>query len=199
MPKKQSEFNQLKKLDSRRKSVLLVLMIALFGIGFLVGVLFSYNKARIEKIPFIPEQFFPPTETPRPSTTLLLSPSYKILKRGEIIPLSVVIKGERVQATDIVLKFDPKYFTVSDIVVGDAFPILLRQKVDSGQIMVSTSLDPEKEVSPTLSLGEVFSFNLTAISSTDSAIIEFDPRSTITAKDGKDTLGLTVGGRYIIN
>lgn len=197
--KKESELSQLKTLDPRRKTALFTIMLSLFVIGFFAGIFFSVGRGKKTSIPFVPEQLLPPTPTPKPITTLILSPSAKVVSIGEILPVSVVLRGQRVQATDIAINFDPKYFTASDITAGDAFPILLRQNIEAGKVSVSASLDPENPVEPSSSLGEVFTMTLTALSATDSAIVDFDPQSTITAKDGVNTLALTVGGKYIIN
>lgn len=190
------DLKQIKKLALKRKIYILVFLFLLFALAFVGGVFIT----RYKPLPPIPTPVTTPKPKPSPilqrRSKLFLTPASGTLTVGEVLPVSVLISNEPVQAVDVVLLYDPSVFAVSDIKKGDVFPLILRKDIIPGRVTVSASASPEEPVE--LKTGEVFSFSLTALAATASASIDFDAQDTIAAKDGVNRLGKIVGGKFRI-
>jgi len=194
MPDFQKEISALRKLNPKRKFALAAMFVALLMGGFLVGILISSGRNKVLRTANI---FSVPSPTPAPSASLTISPSQKSLKVGEVMPVTVAISGEPVQAVDVVLTYDPRYFTASKIQKGKTFDQFLKQTIQQGKVSVSAAVGPTA-ASKTAGPGEIFTVNLTAIAATTSAQVSFAPSDTILAKNGENLLKIAVGGSYQI-
>lgn len=200
-PNLKKEFSHLKTLPPKKKILLAAIFVTLFVASFLGATVLSLNLTKKPPTPVGKEPLTTReptlafTPTPKPRALLSLSPSDKLLKVGEAIPVSVSISEETAQAVDIVLTYNAKVFSAKNITKGEAFPLLLQKKIDKGRVTVSASIDPKKSGTSAAS-GEVFSFTLTALSATPSSAVNFDTSQTTVAKNGENILGTAVGGSY---
>lgn len=138
----------------------------------------------------------PPSPTPRAMTKLSLDPAVKTLKVGDVLTIAVMTSGEGVQAVDVVLTYDPAVFQVGNVQKGEVFSEILQNRLENGRIFFSASVNPQ---TPKITAnGTIFTVDLTPLSATATARVDFDRALTITAKAGENTLGETVGGRYIV-
>ena len=183
-------------LDVKQKIGIICALVALFGLGFFITTRFSSKKNAITNTTGQTGKA-KATLSPQPSTTLSLSPSTKTVKVGETLSLTVMLTGDKAQAVDITLTFDPAVFSASDIAVGQAFPVVLRQRIVDGKIIVSASIDPsnQPESNPT---GAIFTVNLTALGTKASTTVDFEAKDTIVAQNGKNIVGKTVAGTYTV-
>lgn len=187
-----AEFN---KLDQNRKMAVIAIIFGLFVISIIVGANLTRNSGTGTQTGATPTGTA--IENAKPSTTLALSPAKTTLKSGQPTKIDVVLSKLPVSAGDVVLTYDPKQVTISNIVNGTVFPRVLGAiKNENGKITYNASLS---EGNPTdRSEGVVFSFTVTPKISSGQVIIDFDHIKTITAINGEPTLGSTVGGIYTI-
>ncbi len=185
-----SEFN---KLDQNRKMAVIAIIFGLFIISIIVGANVT-KKSDSE-----PTTTTPTTsaiENIKPSTTIALSPAKQTVKAGEAVTVEVMLSKLPVTAADVVLSYDPKRVTISALTNGTVFPQVIGMKNENGKITYNGSLS---EKSPTdRKEGVVFSFTMTPKAGAKSVIIDFDNTKTLTAINGENTLGSTVGGIYTI-
>lgn len=187
-----AEFN---KLDQNRKMAVIAIIFGLFVISIIVGANLTRNAGTGSQSTATPTSTA--LENAKPSTTVALSPAKAILKTGQATKIDVVLSKLAVTAADVVLTYDPKLVTVSNITNGPVFPNVLDDITnEGGRITYHASLS---EGNPTdRKEGVVFSFTVTPKAQSGSATIDFDHTKTITAINGENTLGSTVGGIYTI-
>lgn len=185
-----SDINTIKSLPANRKTALGIFLLILFVLGTGLGVMVARNRDAKKDTTMNAAAPAPAEST---KTELALNPSTATLKVGEVLPVSVKISKEAVQAVDVVVTYDPAVFSAGNIQTGD-FPKILRQKITPGRIVVSTSVSPDN---PTpMTDGIVFTFSLTALSKSTATTVAFDASETITAKGGANTLGTTSGSQF---
>lgn len=185
------DIKDLKKLDSQTKVYLIIFMILVFVAALLTGASMISSRPQTSF-----DQSALPAPTEEPTTTLSLSPSSQALKVGEVTNVSVILSKTPVQSADIVLTWDPKVFNLYNIRNGTILPNVLNQNLTAGKLTFSASVDPTAKNAST---GEMFAFSLKALSPSTSSPVEFDKKLTITSSDGKNILGLTVGGNYSVS
>ncbi|MGB4966286.1 MAG: hypothetical protein WBO77_04240 [Microgenomates group bacterium] len=185
-----AEFN---KLDQNRKMAVIAIIFGLFIISIIVG-------ANVTKKSDTDTQTATPTtgalENAKPSTTIALSPAKQTIKVGEATKIDVMLSKLPVTAADVILTYDAKQVTVSALTNGTVFPRVIGMKNETGKITYNGSLSEE---SPTdRKEGVIFSFTVTPKAGAKSVVIDFDHTKTLTAINGENTLGSTVGGIYTI-
>lgn len=185
------DLKDLKKLDPQTKVYLIIFILLVFIASILVGLSMRAGQSQSSSHE---TQLIEPTEAP--TTNLSLDPPSKNMRVGEVTDVTVILSKTPVQAADIVITFDPKVFSISNIRNGTILPNILKQNLEQGKLTYSASVDPEAKNELT---GEVFTFSLRALSPATSSAIDFDKNMTITSSEGKNTLGLTVGGNYTIS
>lgn len=183
-----AEFN---KLDQNRKMAVIAIIFGLFIISIIVG-------ANVTKKSGSDSTKATPTtgalENAKPSTTVALSPAKQTVKVGQATKVDVVLSKLPVTAADVILTYDPKQVTVSALTNGTVFPRVISMKNENGKITYNGSLS---EQNPTdRKEGVVFSFTLTPKAGAKSIVVDFDHTKTLTAINGENTLGSTVGGIY---
>jgi hypothetical protein len=185
------------KNDSTQKYIIVAVMAVLFIVGFVGGKKFFGQQQQT----VAPLTGTKPVNTNtnvavKDQTNLLVIPASLSFKVGQSHRMSVFVSKGDIQAADVVLKYDPKVFMVSDIKAGKDFPMLLNQSIINGQVAVSVSIGPDN--AKKLATGELFTFNVQALSPAATTLISFDPKNSTTAKDGENTLQVTTGGSYTV-
>ncbi len=184
-----AEFN---KLDQNRKMAVIAIIFGLFIISIIVGANVTKKSGTDSSTTSTPTSGA--LENAKPSTTVALSPAKQTVKVGQATKVDVVLSKLPVTAADVVLKYDPKQVTVSGLTNGNVFPRVIGMKDENGKITYNGSLS---EQSPTdRKEGVVFSFTITPKAGAKSVVIDFDHTKTLTAINGENTLGSTVGGIY---
>lgn len=137
--------------------------------------------------------------TPKPQqTTLSINPASKSVAIGEQFPITVVLSHGPVQAADIELRYDPKVLTITDLAPGNILPNYLYKDIQTpGKVTVSVSIDPTKPKELAYD-GTVFTVQFKAIKAAASTRVDFDPKNTIAAYQGKNVLGVTKAGVFTI-
>jgi hypothetical protein len=193
----QQDLGRITHLDTSKKLTLIFIFLSLFTGSYLFGR-YVLNRT---KTPVYTETT-PPENAPingqlnTGKAELILAPSRSTLKVGESIPVAVRLTKQSVQAADVVLTFDPKYVSISDIKAGPNFPIMLNQKINKDTVEVSASISPTNLDKP--GEGDVFTFTLTGVSATPNTKVDFNIEDTIAATDGVNVLHTIVGGSYTI-
>ncbi len=186
------DLNEFNKLDQNRKMAVIAIIFGLFVISIIVGANLTRNGNNQNTANTTTAEL----ENAKPSTTVALSPAKETLKAGQTTKVEVTLSKLPVSAADIVLTYDPKLVTVSGVTNGTVFPKVLNLKNDAGKITYNASLS---EGNPTdRKEGVLFSFTITPKASSGTVMIDFDHTKTITAINGENTLGSTVGGIYTI-
>lgn len=185
-----AEFN---KLDQNRKMAVIAIIFGLFIISIIVGANVT-KKSDSESTATTPTSGA--LENAKPSTTIALSPAKQTIKVGSATKIDVMLSKLPVTAADVVLTYDTKQVTVSNLTNGSVFPRVIGMKNENGKITYNGSLS---EQSPTdRKEGVVFSFTVTPKAGAKSVVIDFDATKTLTAINGENTLGSTVGGIYTV-
>ena len=193
----QQDFGRLTHLDASKKLTLIFIFLSLFTVSYLFGRYVLNRTKPVEYKEPAPQENAPINgQLNTGKAELILAPSRATLKVGESIPVAVRLTKQSVQAADVVLNFDPKYVSVSDIKAGPNFPIMLNQKINSDNIQVSASISPTNLDKP--GEGDVFTFMLTGVAATPSTKVDFNIEDTIAATDGVNVLHTIVGGSYTI-
>ena len=190
MTAQSSDINTIKSLPADRKTALGIFLLVLFVLGTGLGIMVARNRDT-KTDTTVGDATPAPAESTK--TELALNPSTGTLKVGEVLPISVKISKEAVQAVDVVVTYDPAVFSAGNIKPGD-FPKILRQTITPGRIVVSTSVSPDNPTAMTD--GIVFTFSLTALKQATTTTVDFDASETITAKSGVNTLGTTSGSEF---
>lgn len=176
-----------KTLTPQVKFLIVIQVIILFILAILVGVLFSpqFNN-QVKQNPNSER-----TGSTN-STQLSIKPQDEIMKIGEERVISVHMTGTPVTAADMVLTFDPQILEVSAVTNGDMFAKEIYNKVENGimYFSVAQNADDGAGRKPTASSDMVFSFTIKALKKVETTKIEFSLDETITAEDGKNTLGV---------
>lgn len=192
------DLQDFNKLHPNRKLAVFGLVLFAFVLSILVGIYFSQMKKAGAPSAGTSET----QENSNKTTMLTLVPSAETVKVGDTVKVSVMLDGEAVPATDIIITYDPSYFAVADrdIVVGTAFKSLPYKKVQNGKIAASAVVDLNN--TSDVKTGEVLSFTLEALKSGSSPLgfdinTKDDVQKTITSRvGGIDTLksaqGITV-------
>ena len=194
MPNVTDEVTAIKQLPPERKSTLIVFLLLLFIVGVVGGAVFIRLKPA--QIGVYQPKVVVPTTANATKANLAIKPASKTLAVGEVLPISVELTGAGVQATDIILKFDPEVFSAGAVTPGTILPEVLQQKVEPGKVAVSLSVKPTNPAAS--ATGTVFTIMLTALKASPSAAVSFDPTDTIAAKAGDNILGTATGGKYTI-
>lgn len=184
------DVRDIKKLDDNRKFLLLMLFVVLFVISVLVGGFLAQNRPQTQVPQTAPQR----TTKLKPTTTLSIVSTSKTLKQGTTEKVTVNLEKTPVTAIDIVLNYDPNLLTVSNIENGTVFARVIRKKIETGKIIYSAAIDTASKTA--LQTGPVFSFSIRALKSAGSAKITFDPSQTITALNGENTLGSSLGASF---
>lgn len=189
-----NDLKDFKKLDVESKLYVVFFFIIIIIAAVLTGSSIQSNASTTSAEPATQTTESVSTKS---TSTLALSPSTLELKVGEELPVSVVLSKNPVSAIDVVLTYDPAVFSLSNLKNGTVFPKLLTQKMEEGKLTVSASLDPAD--TKDAEVGEVFSFTLKALAPAEESVVEFNRDSTLTALNGENVLGVTVGGSYKVN
>jgi hypothetical protein len=174
-------------LHPNNKLAVLGIILVAFIVAFVVGSYINKNKGMFNKNNPVPTEQTQPSGTDTTTRTVLtMTPSVETMKVGESATISVDLTSNPVQASDVVITFDPKMFRASDIVNGNVYEDLLINKIQTGRVTVSAAVSPNAPT--TMKTGQMFSFKVTALQAGTGTFI-FDPKLTITAKNGVNTLG----------
>lgn len=179
----QNDINQFNELHPNRKLAVFGIILFVFVLSIVVGIYFAKKSSG------------PTTDTGTPlptspantvaTTSLAIVPSAQTVKVGEKVTVSIMLDGEAVQASDVVVKFDPAVFVASDIKNGSVYDTVVRQTVGKDSVSFTGAVSPTSVDS--LKTGEVVTFTLEAIAK-GSSELSFDPELTMTAKNGLNTL-----------
>jgi len=175
-----------KTLTPQVKFLIVIQVIILFILAILVGVLFSpqFNN-QVKQNPNSER-----TGSTN-STQLSIKPQDEIMKIGEERVISVHMTGTPVTAADMVLTFDPQVLEVSAVTNGDMFAKEIYNKVEDGKMYFSVAQNVDGAgVKPKRTSDLVFNFTIKALKKIETTKIEFSLDETITAEDGKNTLGV---------
>lgn len=180
-----NDIKTIKKLDPKRQYVLLGFFVLLFVLSYSIGTMLSRNGNKTA------EQTVTPTEAPtQATTTLTLSTASKNLTVGKPETVSVVLSKVPVSAADVVITYDPALLSVSNMQNGSVFTKIVRQKIDTTKIVYSATINPDQKNN--LSEGELFTFSVTP-KKAGTTVLQFDTKETITALNGTNTLGSSLG------
>lgn len=185
MDKLQTDLNEFNKLHPNRKLAVMGIILFVFILSILVGVYFTKSGSQTET-GATPTPTG--TATEKATTSLSLVPSASAVKVGDMVKVSVMLDGESVQATDVVVKYDPTLFEASAVVNGTIYESIVREEIKDGMVSVTSAVSPTAV--DNLKTGELFSFSLKALKA-GAAELSFDPELTITAKNGLNTLKAT--------
>ncbi|OGK15392.1 hypothetical protein A3H80_01550 [Candidatus Roizmanbacteria bacterium RIFCSPLOWO2_02_FULL_37_19] len=177
------------KLNPNRKLAILGIFLFVFVSAILIGVYLSKGKT---SLPSLQEGTTQQTQE-ADKTTLSMTSSATEVAVGDTVTVTVALAQTPVQAVDLVVNFDPTMFKASNVVNGTVYDDILRSEVKDGQVVVSATVSPSDPTN--LKTGDVFTFTLQALKA-GKGVLEFDPKLTITAKNGVNTLG-TAGGATI--
>ena len=188
------DLGQFGKLDQNRKMAVFAIVFVLFVVSVVVGAQIAKNGGLTSNSTVAPTSAA--LENAKPTTMVALSPSNGTLKVGKVTKVEVVLSKLAVSAADIDLLFDPKLVTISNVVNGVILPrYTLAPTVVNGRLSYHASLT---EQNPTdRQEGVLFTFDLTPVSA-GKATVDFDLTKTITAVNGDNLIGTTVGGIYTI-
>ncbi|OGK52143.1 hypothetical protein A3B02_02790 [Candidatus Roizmanbacteria bacterium RIFCSPLOWO2_01_FULL_42_14] len=117
--------------------------------------------------------------------SLAVKPTRTTLKSGEQMRVDVVLENVGVQATSVIITYDPRILKVSDVKNGVVFTNVLSQKVEDGKITFIADIGTQGKSE--LKMGTVFSFTVTAIGRGTSQL-KFDTKATKTALRGGNIL-----------
>jgi hypothetical protein len=176
----QTDIKEFNQLHPNRKLAVFGIILFVFILSILVGVYFTRSRTQTGTGTDIA-----PTGSEVATTTLSLLPSAESVGVGETVTVSVMLDGEAVQATDVVVTFDPKVFKATEVTNGSVFESIVRQELEDGKVSVTSAVSPTATTD--LKTGELFSFTLEALAP-GSTQLTFDPELTITAKNGINTL-----------
>lgn len=189
---------ELKGLSSDKKYILIGLFAFIFIVSILVGR--TISKKPSGQNPQGGAQTStgsnPPQVSQKPKTIVALSPSNATLTVGKDTKINVVLSNVPVTAIDIVLVFDPKIVSVTSVDNGAIFEKVIRKKIEEGKITFSAAVKPENAA--LIKEGIAMSVNIKPLAKATSSPITFDSTGTITALNGENTLGQTIGGNYMI-
>lgn len=184
-----NDFQKFTTLDPQRKVMVVGLVFGLFLLSLIVGSYLSRPKApRGEPGP---QQQVPQEQN---VTTLTVSPAQKTLKVGESQTVEVTLDKLPVPAADIVIEYDPAVLQVANVKNGAVFQRIIKNNVSEGKITYSGSINTDGETQP--ETGVLFSFTVKGLKEAPQTLLKFDPLATITALNGDNTLGQTIGGEY---
>ncbi len=174
----QNDVQQFNQLHPHRKLATFGIILFVFVLSVVIGVYYSKKQS---------SQTAQPTkmEESTTSTSLALAPSEEIVQVGKTFTVSVLLNGQPVQATDIVINFDKTMFKASNILNGKVYDNLIRQDITDGQVSVTGAV--QATANPEMKTGEVFTFTMEALKKGTSEL-SFDKNLTITAKNGVNTL-----------
>ncbi|OGK38045.1 hypothetical protein A3F32_01260 [Candidatus Roizmanbacteria bacterium RIFCSPHIGHO2_12_FULL_42_10] len=184
------DLQDFNKLHPNRKLAVFGLVLFVFVLSILIGMYFSQTNRPGSSNSRAGSQ----NQVTQKTTMLALVPSAETVKVGSTVKVSVMLDGEAVPASDIVVTYDPAYFAVADkdIQVGTAFKSLPYKKVQNGRIAASAIVDLN---SPSdVKTGEVLSITLEALKAGSSPLgfdidTKDDVQKTITSRiGGIDTL-----------
>ncbi len=174
----QNDVQQFNQLHPHRKLATFGIILFVFVLSVVIGVYYSKKQSA--------QTDTTTTQSESNSTTsLALAPSAEMTKVGETFTVSVLLNGQPVQATDIVITFDKTMFKASNILNGKVFDNLIRQDITPGMISVTGAV--QATANPEMKTGEVFTFTMEALKKGTSEL-KFDKNLTITAKNGVNTL-----------
>lgn len=180
-------------LSPQVKFLLVFQLIILFILSILIGVIFSPKfRTSIEN-----QAGTPVVENPieEKQNKLILQLDSTIMKVGDTQTVRVRYTGDPSDGVDTVITYIPSVFSVSNISASDVYDTILRRRIDTEKIYFSGARSPfsenQDEVEPDTSDYTVFTFDITALRTTDSAQLDFDPDQTIVAAKGKNILDTT--------
>lgn len=180
---KQDFFN-FKTLSPQVKFLLLFQLGVLFIVSLLVGYIFSPDRGgNIIAPPIVKQQV---QVAAKGGTTLQIIPKEAVVKVGAKQTFTVELVGEPVSVTDIVLSFDPKYITISEVAKGEQFDNLIVSTIKDNRLYYSANYSPEAW--PQARPGSIFTFTATALSKTEETKISVVKEETATVRDNKNTL-----------
>lgn len=185
----QKDVQDFNNLHPNRKLAVFGIILFIFVLSILVGVYFTQSKTQMSSSDDLMVEK-DAQKADASATTLSLVPSKESVNVGDTVKVSVMLSGEAVPATDIVVEYDPAYFAVSDadIVIGSAFKSIPFKKVANGKISASALVDLNNPSN--VQTGEVMSFSLEALKA-GSSKLSFDVE---TEKDVQKTITSKVGG-----
>jgi len=169
-------FNKLKS-GHKTKIYLILFLFCLVGIVFGIIIVNVKPWSNVVSLP------------PNPMVEKLPAVSLKypktVLNVGETIKIDVVLENVSPDALDLVLKYNPEVFSVSNLVKG-LYPIypVLRADEKKGQIFISATYDPnsfKNKLAPPLA---VASFNLFAKKTGPREALTFDSTKASIAQKG---------------
>ncbi len=185
-----NDLNKFTNLDPQRKVMVVGLVFGLFLVSLIVGSYLSRPKSPTSQTP---QQQVPQEQN---VTTLTVSPNQKTLKVGESQIVEVTLDKLPVPAADIVIQYDPAVLQVANVKNGTVFQRIIKNNVSEGKIVYSGSINTDGETQP--ETGVLFTFSVKALKESAQTLLTFDPVATITALNGDNTLGQTIGGEYKI-
>lgn len=194
------DVDDIARLHPNRKFLLISLFVLLFIISFVVGG-FILKKSPPQNPSTSPENSLS-QQTPvtaAPSTTLKLIPDTSSAAVGQPQKVSVMLEGIPASAVDIVLLYDPNLADIDNLENGTVLSRVIRSEIEDGKITYSASLNTENQSQP--QAGQLFSFEVTpkAAAKNEDIILRFDPIESLTAVNGKNTLGSSLGSVFAVN
>lgn len=193
------DIRSFKNLDPNRKFLVLVLFAGVFLASLVVGsMLFGTGDGSPLPIPGRADQEEAAVPTAVPSTTLSLDPSSATLTAGQAQTVSVMLEGVAVTAADVVVTFDPTMVSVSNLTNGEILPQVIQSDITEDAVVYSASVSAQEPGAT--DTGPVFTFDVTPLAAASGSEIslQFDPIDTITALEGANTLGTTIGAAYVV-
>lgn len=186
----QKDIVDFKSLSPQIKFLLAIQVIILFILSILVGVLFSpqFNN----QVKRNPNTDLTSALNDKSATQLSIIPQDEIMKVGEERIMSVQMSGAPVTAADIVITYDPTLLEVSNVSNGEIFGREIINNIEAGKITFSAAKNvDDNSQDKDASTGAIFGFAVKALKKVETTRLEFSLDETITAEDGRNTLGVT--------
>lgn len=178
------DINEFQNLHPNRKLAVFGIVLFVFVLSIIVGIYFSRMSDRAG------QDNRQQPEVELGASKLMIVPEAEAVAVGDTITVSVMIEGEAVPITDVVISYDPEVFAASDVANGSVYDSIIRESIENGQIMVTAAVSPSNP--DLLRTGEIFTFTLEALKPGTSELTFITDDSlkdtTIAAKDGRNTI-----------
>ncbi len=180
------DIQNITSLSPQVRFLLVFQIIVLFLLSILVGIIFSPRFKNNVQMRSGASLNTVPTSVPVQKNILKLQADQKSMIRGNSQLVTVIYTGDRTEAIDTVIQYDPTVIRIDKIKNLGVFDTVLQSKVDAQRVLFSAGMSLDALEQGDFAPGPIYSFTVTALKPVERTPLSFIEPENFVWHSGKN-------------